>query len=95
MPILSVVFSRVRIIAHALSVLGVVAPAVVMAQSTGTISGRVVSAATREAIPGVVVRLPTTASGTVIAALSDSVGAFVLRDVPVGVTRLELRRYGA
>ena len=78
----------------ALLALGLASPAALAAQSTGTILGRVVSAATREAIPGVVVRLPATESGAVIAVLSDSVGRFVLRNVPVGVTRLELRRLG-
>ena len=94
MPTLFDVVSRARIITHALFVLSVGTPAVVAAQSTGTISGRVVNASTREAIAGVVIRLPATASGTIIAALSDSVGAFVVRTVPVGVTRLEVRRLG-
>ena len=94
MPTLSDVVSRARITTHALFVLSIGTPAVVAAQSTGTISGRVVNASTREAIASVVIRLPATASGTIIAALSDSVGAFVVRTVPVGVTRLEVRRLG-
>ena len=80
------------IVAIMLVLLALLVPPALAAQSTGTITGRVVSAATREAIPGVVVRLPASASGEVLAALSDSLGLFVLRNVPVGVTRLEVRR---
>ncbi|MEI6739640.1 MAG: TonB-dependent receptor [Gemmatimonadaceae bacterium] len=66
------------------------------ATTTGTISGRVVSAATREPLIGVALAVPPTTSPATsgVSTLSDSLGRFTLRAVPVGVVRLELRRVG-
>lgn len=80
----------VRGVLVAAALLGGTSPSRLDAQPTGSITGRVISAATREPIPRVAVRVPATALATV----SDSVGRFVLRGVPVGITRLELRRLG-
>jgi hypothetical protein len=57
---------------------------------SGTVAGRVVSAATQEPLGTARIRVP----GTSAESESDSTGRFVLRGVPVGVRRLEVRRIG-
>lgn len=56
----------------------------------GTIAGRVVSATTREPVVAAQLRILDVDR----AASTDSAGRFVLRDVPVGIRRLEVRRIG-
>lgn len=56
----------------------------------GVVAGRVVAAGTREPLAGAVVRV----AGTTLGASTDSLGRFVVRDVPVGIRALEVRRLG-
>jgi NADPH:quinone reductase-like Zn-dependent oxidoreductase len=58
--------------------------------SSGTISGRVVSAATQEPVAGATLRVP----GLELSAATDAEGRFVLRGVPPGIRALEVRRIG-
>lgn len=58
--------------------------------SGGTISGRVVSSATQEPVPGAAVRV----AGLEPATTTDVAGRFVLRGVAPGVRALEVRRIG-
>lgn len=59
-----------------------------LAAQTGLIAGRVVVASTREPLVGA----QLVAEG--VGGVSDSLGRFVLRGVPVGVRRVEVRRIG-
>jgi hypothetical protein len=62
----------------------------VAAQRAGVLAGRVVSAATREPVSGASVRVLPAGAG----AVSDSTGSFVVREVPLGIVRVEIRRLG-
>lgn len=60
------------------------------AAGTGTISGRVIDAETRETLPGVNIVI----DGTRLGAAADAKGFFIIRDVPVGEYRLHIRMVG-
>lgn len=60
------------------------------ATRTGAITGRVVDAASQLPLDGVVVRV----AGSTLGTTSDAAGRFLLREVPLGVQRLELRKLG-
>jgi outer membrane receptor protein involved in Fe transport len=73
---------------------GVPVPALRAQGATGVVSGRVTSAATQEPLAGVTVAVRLPAGVPPRSAVSDAEGRFLLRDVPVGVVRLEVRRLG-
>ena len=59
--------------------------------TTGTLAGKVVSAATREPLAGVIVSL---AGNPVLAATTDSTGAFTLDNIPQGTQQITLSLSG-
>lgn len=73
-----------------LAALAVVAAAPLGAQQTGTLSGRVVNAATRQAVEGAIVLVP---SDSVRRTVSDGTGRWQLPDVALPV-RLRVQRVG-
>ena len=73
--------SRGVLLAALLSLSGV-AGALAQSGETGTISGRVLNAATGTYLPNVVVRVP----GTNLSATTNNFGEYVLRDVPARTT---------
>jgi hypothetical protein len=58
--------------------------------ATGVITGRVIAALSEQPLVGVTVRV----SGTTLGTLSDSLGRFTLRGVPVGIVALDVRALG-
>ena len=62
----------------------------ILSAATGTISGRVVDVGTGNPLPGVNLIL----DGTRLGAAADSEGNFIIRDVPVGIYRLNVRMVG-
>lgn len=57
---------------------------------TGTVSGRVLNAATGTYVPNVVVRVP----GTNLSATTNNFGEYLLRDVPAGTASLQVEYVG-
>jgi hypothetical protein len=88
--------SALRLILRRLGLALALAPAAVApapAQeggATGVITGRVIAAVGEQPLAGVTVRV----SGSALGALSDSLGRFTLRGVPVGIVSLEVRALG-
>ncbi len=65
-------------------------PSLLLAQSTGTLRGRVLDQTTHEALPGANVLLVNTPHGT----STDARGTFVLMDIPVGTYTLRISFVG-
>jgi TonB-dependent receptor len=59
-------------------------------ESTGTVSGRVLNAATGTYVPNAVVRVP----GTNLTATTNNFGEYVLRNVPAGTASLQVEYFG-
>ncbi len=81
--------SRGVLLAALLSLSGVTG-ALAQSGETGTISGRVLNAATGTYLPNVVVRVP----GTNLSATTNNFGEYVLRDVPAGTASLQVEYIG-
>jgi iron complex outermembrane receptor protein len=77
-------------IAIAIAIAVAIDPSSAAAQESGTVSGRVVGAATGAPVPAAAVRI----LGTVISTFTDDSGRFELRDVPAGRRRLAVERIG-
>ena len=78
------------ILATVALVVGLLAPAGVMAQGSATIAGTVTDSSTQQPIPGVQITIVGTARGT----LTDDGGRYSLRGVPAGTVSVRLQRIG-
>lgn len=84
--------NRIRpiLVALALAAVGLTAPLPAMAQTTGSIRGKVVEASSQRPLSGVQVSVPGTARGT----LTNASGDFLLVGVPTGMQEVRAQMIG-